>query len=162
MRIDSKIRMDNKTKMDNKTRDNMSNLYKPVFGHLLFTVFCAVFGGIYEVFSHEVYSFYMIYAFLIPLVLGVGALMLIMMYGKKKPNEWSLRFWNLGIIALTVGCIFKGVLEIFGTTNRLVIVYPVAAAILLSLGMGGYFLNKKEKVSLVSEGTMDNWYESGI
>ena len=39
-------------------------------GELGAALFCAVFGMIYEVFSHEVYSYYMIYAFVIPLLLG--------------------------------------------------------------------------------------------
>lgn len=38
--------------------------------HLIAAIFCAVFGGIYELFSHGVYAYFMIYAFLFPLVLG--------------------------------------------------------------------------------------------
>ena len=38
--------------------------------YLWISIFFAVFGGIYEYFSHGVYSYFMIYAFMIPLVLG--------------------------------------------------------------------------------------------
>ena len=40
------------------------------FLFLIAGIASAAFGLIYEFFSHEVYSFYMIYAFLIPLVPG--------------------------------------------------------------------------------------------
>ena len=34
------------------------------------SLFCALFGAVYELFSHEVYSYSMIYAFIIPLAGG--------------------------------------------------------------------------------------------
>lgn len=43
-------------------------------------------------------------------------------------------FWNSGIAALTVGCIFHGVLEIYGTTNQLMIVYWIAGGGFCALG----------------------------
>ena len=33
---------------------------------------------------------------------------------------------------ITVGCIFKGVLEIYGTTNKLMIIYPAVVAGLMA------------------------------
>lgn len=39
-------------------------------GYLLSALFCALFGAVYELFSHEVYSYSMIYAFLFPLAGG--------------------------------------------------------------------------------------------
>lgn len=38
--------------------------------YLIISVLCAVFGAVYELFSHKVYSFYMIFAFMIPLLGG--------------------------------------------------------------------------------------------
>ena len=38
--------------------------------YLLAAVCCAAFGAIYECFSHGVYSYYMTYAFMIPLLAG--------------------------------------------------------------------------------------------
>ena len=81
---------------------------------LIITAFCAVFGEIYELFGHGVYSDYMIYAFMIPL----------MLYGKKEIPDTARHLWNYGVATLTVGCIFQGILEIYGTTNRLAIIYP--------------------------------------
>lgn len=43
---------------------------RTAFVYLLVSLFCALFGAVYEVFSHEVYSFYMIYAFAFPLAGG--------------------------------------------------------------------------------------------
>ena len=119
---------------------NKGTLTKSLVFQLGFTVFVAIFGAIYEIFSHEVYSYYMIYAFMIPLVLGVGLYIWMLLFGKKYPEGLSLRMWNYGIITLAVGCVFKGVLEIYGTTNRLIVVYPIAAALLLGIGAVSFFL----------------------
>ena len=114
---------------------------------LLTAVFCAVFGAVYEVFSHGVYSHFMTYAFIIPLVLGTLPFVIISLrlemlqnYEEKEnridrirvPN---IKFWVSGTIVLTVGCMLQGVLIIFGTTNRLMIVYQVSGVILLILGL---------------------------
>ena len=48
---------------------------------------CAVFGLIYEIFSHEVYSFYMIYAFLIPLVPGALLNLVIAWLAVRKEKQ---------------------------------------------------------------------------
>lgn len=101
-----------------------------VLKNLLFALLCALFGAIYETFSHDVYSYYMIYAFMLPLALTVLPLLLLQA-GKRCPDLAALRFWNYGITTLTTGCIFRGVLDIYGTTNRLLVVYPLAAALFL-------------------------------
>ena len=46
----------------------------------------------------------------------------------------------LVLAALTVGCIFQGILEIYGTTNKMIAVYPVAAAVLLCFGFAAYLI----------------------
>ena len=51
---------------------------------------CAVFGLIYEIFSHEVYSFYMIYAFLIPLVPGALLNLVIAWLAVRKEKQLLL------------------------------------------------------------------------
>ena len=178
--------------------------------YLAAALLCAFFGAVYERFSHEVYSYSMIYAFAVPLGLGALPLMLCgllakresrrqedvpadrdvssyrYMYGDREgsvkteeseqvqnadmlyryvpadravppvkdgpagdadrprifrlPGDFSLRMWNSGVAALTVGCIFRGVLEIYGTTNRLIAVYPAAAVILLAAGLVSFLM----------------------
>jgi aspartyl/asparaginyl-tRNA synthetase len=44
------------------------------------------------------------------------------------------------VAALTVGCIFRGILEIYGTTNRLITVYPVAAAALMCIAAAAWII----------------------
>ena len=97
-------------------------------------MFCILFGAVYELFSHEVYSYWMIYAFAIPLLLGFLPQILLALRSSVRPREMSVWAWNAGIAAMTVGCIFKGVLDIYGTTNPLLLVYPAVAVILMLIG----------------------------
>ncbi len=85
----------------------------------------------------------MIYAFGIPLILGVLTMMAITLRGNRIPSSSALRAWNSGIAVLTVGCIVQGVLNIYGTTNHLMIVYPIAGFVLLLAGII-LFLREKQ------------------
>ena len=100
--------------------------------YLLAALFCAVFGAVYEIFSHEVYSFFMIYAFMIPLVLGALPNFLMGLKGSTfVPAPVSRKLYRAGIATLTVGSIMQGVLEIYGTTNVLTAVYWIVGGSLL-------------------------------
>lgn len=123
--------------------DKTKTVLKTAFTHLIFSIICAFVGAVYERFSHGVYSYYMIYAFACPLALGALPLFIIGLFGKKQPGKLALNAWNSGIAALTVGSIFKGVLDIYGTTNRLIIVYPIAAGVLLIAGIIGFIRSKR-------------------
>lgn len=125
--------------LDKIYRDN-------ILGHMIFAIFIAVFGAIYEKFSHEVYSYYMIYAFMIPLCLGSFAYLLASKRAKKEPRNITISAWNAVVVTLTIGSIFQGILEIYGTTNRLVWFYPVAAIIFLLIAIGSKFLNNRRIV----------------
>ena len=103
--------------------------------------FLLVFGIIYEMFSHGVFSAFMVFAFTVPLVLGV------MLYGvllitKRYPGRVFLNLWNSGIAALAVGSVFKGVLDIYGTTNSLIIVYPIVRGVLLLAAAASLIIKK--------------------
>ena len=89
----------------------------------------ALFGAVYECFSHQVYSKAMIFAFLIPLLGGLIPC-------RDRPSERSRSLWDAGLAALTVGSVFRGILEIYGTTSRLSAVYTGAGAILAGLSVG--------------------------
>ncbi len=122
------------------------------FYQLMFTIFCAVFGAIYEVFSHEVYSFYMIYAFMIPLVFGVFVPMMVALKGKRTVNALSLSFWNMAIATFTVGSLYMGVIEIYGTTNKMAVIYPVAGTALVFLAfITSFFRSKEAQMSAETE-----------
>ena len=102
--------------------------------HLIYslagTVFLAVFGAIYEYFSHGVYSYYMIYAFAIPLIMGVVPYSFMLIKNIQLP-VLLINLWNSSILTYSVGSVFAGVLSIYGTTNALIFVYPVAGTVLL-------------------------------
>ncbi len=102
--------------------------------NIIGTVFLALFGAIYEIFSHEVYSYFMLYAFAIPLAMGVLPYSILMLK-EKYPDRKFLNLWNTAIAIFSIGSIFAGVLAIYGTTNSLIIVYPIAGAVMVLLSL---------------------------
>ena len=93
----------------------------------------AVAAAVYGLFSHGVYSYYMTYAFMIPLL--AGALPHLLTALKEADLTTKLTGFNdiqLAFVAtLTAGSLLKGALDIYGTTNRLLIVYPIIALLML-------------------------------
>ena len=119
----------------------VKNSARTAFAYLLVSLFCALFGAIYEYFSHEVYSFYMIYAFAFPLVGGTLPFFILNLSRKAKyPNSLSRNLYHSGIAAFTVGSIIRGVLDIYGTTNSLTSYYGIAGISLLIAGAAAYFI----------------------
>lgn len=109
--------------------------YTYVMGaYLLATVACALFGAVYEQFSHGVFSYFMIYAFAFPLF-GTVTFFLLRKAGKPFPGRFSADLLHAGITALTIGSIMRGILEIYGTNNPLILVYWVAGAALTAVGL---------------------------
>ena len=120
------------------------------FIYLVISTAVAVFGGIYEYFSFGVWSYFMVYAFMIPL--AGGALPFMIRHFRNKRADHSGMYdasgkksmasskaetingrmlYHAAMATLTTGSIIKGVLDIYGTTNRLLIGYAAAAAILI-------------------------------
>ena len=113
---------------------------------LCLTIFVALFGGIYELFGHEVYSYYMIYAFAVPLILGVIPYYIISK-GEKEYNKEFPNLLNCAIYTLTMGCVYKGVLDIYGTTNKLINIYWYASGLLLVMALFNILIFKPKKIS---------------
>lgn len=113
-------------------------------GHIFAAAFCALFGAIYEHYSHEVYSYYMIYAFALPLALGAMPLLTIGLSRLRQPGRFALNAYNSGLAALTVGSLFKGVLDIYGTTNKLLFVYIALGVLLTLAGLWAYLLGGRQ------------------
>ena len=105
----------------------MLDIKKDIKFYSIFTIFTLIFGIIYELFSHQVYSNYMIYAFIIPLLLGI-----IYIIFKELINK---DIYKLSVITFTIGSILKGILDIYGTTNNLIYVYLIVGIILLLLSL---------------------------
>lgn len=93
---------------------------KTSFVYLLISLFCVLFGAVYEIYSHEVYSYFMLYAFTFPLAGGTLPFSIFTLIKiKRYPNALSRNLYHFGIATLTVGSIIRGVLDIYGTTNAL-------------------------------------------
>lgn len=101
------------------------------------TLLCGLFSSIYEHFSHEVYSVFMVYLFTVPLILGVlpEALGLFLPRLRTK-SSWTRLLHHFAVTILTVGCALRGVFEIYGTTNDNVTFYFIAGVGLLIISSG--------------------------
>ena len=106
---------------------------KAARNYLFVSIFCAFFGAVYERFSHGVYSYFMLYAFAFPLALGTLPEILGGLRG-AEPSPISAQLWGAGVAALTVGSIFRGILDIYGTSSPLSIVYWIVGGLLLLSG----------------------------
>lgn len=106
--------------------NDLKNENKFIIG---FSVFVLIFGIIYEMFSHGVISYYMIFAFLIPLINFL--INIIFINSKIKVNKLSKNLFSMSICTFTFLSIIKGVLDIYGTTNNLIFVYLIVGIILL-------------------------------
>ena len=120
------------------TKGKLSSQKKLILIDLIAALFCALFGAVYEAFGHGVYSYGMIYAFAFPLAFGVLPLYLIDILHAPYPGKALRELWHAGIATLTVGSIVTGVLEIYGTTNPLTIVYWIFGAAFIAAGAVGY------------------------
>ena len=136
------------------TEKKGSGAAKTALVYLIISVFCALFGAVYELFSHEVYSFYMIYAFGFPLVGGALPYGILSAFNLSKPSSALARnLYHWGIATLTVGSIVRGILDIYGTTNSLsryywfVGIFAVAAGTVI--GIIGHFFPKKRKSQVI-------------
>jgi len=107
-------------------------------------VFLLVFALIYEHFSHGVVSGYMLGAWLIIPYLYIERL-----YRQHLAECDEQRcaaasgLWQLGIFTLSQGFVMKGIIEIYGTTNRWTAVYVPAAALLFITAAGVAVVKRK-------------------
>ena len=101
-------------------------------------------AAVYGLFGHGVYSYFMTYAFMIPLLGGAMPHLLAAMKGTELAD---IKDTQLAIIAtLTAGSLLKGVLDIYGTTNRLLTVYPALALLILAIALAT-FIKKRGSVA---------------
>ena len=117
------------------TSDIKKRSLRTFVSYLTVSFLCCLFGSVYEMFSHGVLSLYMIFCFMPPLLLGSVPFIVIYFTGKGFPGRLAYNLYNSGVAALTVGLIFSGVLQIYGTTNRLSAVYYITAALFITSGL---------------------------
>ena len=113
---------------------------RTLFIYLGITAFVGLFSTIYEINSHNVYSASMVFAFRYPLILGVGMYLAIrFMPSDIVPGILPASAYAFSVGIATMRSIFIGVLEIYGTTNKnMVLTYTILAWIFIILGVGSY------------------------
>ena len=104
--------------------EKMADTSKLADGCLIAALITAVFGMIYESFSFGVFSYAMIYAFGF-FAVGGGLFWRLVGIKRKFVPAMAACFWNAGLATLTLGSILKGVLDIYGSSNSLLILFPV-------------------------------------
>ena len=152
-------------------RDSIDNSLNTAFRYLIISIAVALFGAVYEYFSFGVWSAFMVYAFMVPLLGGALPFMLSyirrirrktaeyedapegtfatsaqyrlsqeMLYRSSPENETATSgrisgrlLYHMALATLTAGSILKGVLDIYGTTNRLMIAYPATGITLIAV-----------------------------
>lgn len=118
---------------------NKSATLKKLILYIGITAFIALFGFVYEQFSHGINSKYMWFAWIRPLVFGV----IVYAVGyfvpfKKVPGTLVECLYNLGVAMYTVHSIMLGVLEIYGKTNeKMVLTYFILFHVLM---LGSVFI----------------------
>ena len=111
--------------------------------YVCITFFCALFSAVYEHYSHEVYSDFMVYLFLFPLVGGALPFTVMgLIKSFKSPSPVSMRIYNSGIAALTLGSCIKGVFDIYGTSSAYVNIYWISGALLICTAVISWICNK--------------------
>ncbi len=109
-----------------------SDIKKKIKQFLIITIITLLFSIIYEYFSFGVISKYMILAPLIPLILGVLTYLLLK---NEKVGYIESSMYSNGVYTLLIGSILQGVLEIYGTTNKLMIIYLVVGIGLIFISL---------------------------
>lgn len=153
-------RMENMQSRQNISDNGTSQIsWKSLLPITLTTVFVFVFAKIYGIFSHGVSSAFISYAFLLPLSLIFFPKLLNLCTGNRLWNgsldteeeEGKKLFlsslasflWKSGVAVLTVGSLYKGVLDIYGTSGSFEWIYLVVGIVALAAGGISALLAKK-------------------
>ncbi len=108
--------------------------------YTMVTVFCALFGAIYNLFGHGVYSFFMSFMFLWPLSATLGCLVLALSH--LTPTRLSRNILNAGVATITAGSLLKGIFEIAGTSSPYEILFFGTGIALVMMGVVVLIANK--------------------
>lgn len=111
------------------------SVIKKMIPYLIVSVVCSICSLIYEHYSHGVVSIFMLYAFVVPLSAGI----LRLIFDKWLNNTIYRASW----ITLLVYSYMRGVIEIFGTTNKYLPVFLYTGIGLLLLSITIVEQNKK-------------------
>ncbi len=100
------------------------------------SLLCVIFTVIYEQFSHGATSPYMRCMFLMPLVGCVlPAAVGYFTHLHRPVSRVAFNLWNSGLAVWTVGCLFRGIVNISGRYTDLDRIYWVAGWVFLGLAV---------------------------
>lgn len=140
--------------INNKERTKIEHTIRQDFLiTLIGTGVCLLFFLIYDQFSHNVRSNYMTYLFLWPLILGAvpyGILTFITRRTNsiKLPGNESRLFYNLGLEAVTMSSLLRGIFEIAGTASIYQTFLMYGGIVLLIIGIMFYaFIPSRKKAA---------------
>lgn len=140
--------------INNKERTKIEHTIRQDFLiTLIGTGVCLLFFLIYDQFSHNVRSNYMTYLFLWPLILGAvpyGILTFITRRTNsiKLPGNESRLFYNLGLEAVTMSSLLRGIFEIAGTASIYQVFLMYGGIVLLIIGIMFYaFIPSRKKAA---------------
>lgn len=97
------------------TSDIKKTYFKTIIIYICATIFAVLVNWIYSFFSHDVSSDYMTFAFLYPLILGVGVYTILFFINWY--NNISYNMYNAAVATITVGSFLVGVNEIAGADS---------------------------------------------
>ncbi len=122
---------------------------KTGYTYLIVTIFVAFAGFVYERFSHNVFSYFMLYAFAFPFLGAFVYLTLAIAKVKFYPSVVTSQLLVATIATFCVGSIIMGVLEIYGTTSYLAGTYWCVGTVLSFITAVAFILdivkNKEKK-----------------
>lgn len=106
------------------------------------SLICVIFTFIYEQFSHGATSPHMRSMFLMPLV----GLVLPCLIGLFTPlhrfvGRIAFNLWNSGLAVWTVGCLFRGIVNISGRFTELDRIYWIGGWVFFGLALGFQLLH---------------------
>lgn len=99
--------------------------------YLIIIIVTFLFAQIYNLFSHNVYSIFMTYAFIIPLIFGI----ILKILKTRKLIKLNPGIYTAGVVTLTIYALMRGFLEIYGTTNFLINIYLFVGIILFIISL---------------------------
>ena len=107
---------------------------------LFSSLFILLFTAIYYIFSHEIYSPYMTYAFLYPLFGGI-----IWTLFFRNSNFLAQKIYILGISILISASILQGIHDIAGTQTKYIVPYAISGSLVVIISFIAKFLNFQQK-----------------
>ncbi len=127
--------------------DTKKIYFKTAIIYLIFGVITFIFSIVYSLFSHEVYSDYLTFAFLYPLIGGMVIYLLLSKFNSFK--KWPYNFYNAGIATITMGSILAGINEIAGADTLYFMWFYLGGVIFIVLALiillVGFLFRRKDK-----------------